>query len=124
MINNLEKYLNSNIRNIRVQLYRQIFVEFQEEWMNELRRIFTCENCFGRCKRQAIHHIDGNHKNNSESNIMVVCWRCHPKMNGLSGILKGKPKLKGKAWKNRKKRINWLWKLASKNIWFNPKFLP
>ena len=42
---------------------------------------YTCAYCGYRSeKRQNVHHIDGNPKNNDDSNLEVVCPDCHKVM--------------------------------------------
>ena len=38
----------------------------------------TCQFCgFRATSRQDVHHIDGNHRNNKEENLVVACRLCH-----------------------------------------------
>ena len=36
-----------------------------------------CEICKKMFLNPLVHHIDGNHKNNKESNKVIVCKSCH-----------------------------------------------
>ena len=55
---------------------------FRERFFEERGRI--CERC-GWCKKHPvtnlppvqIHHIDGNHENRDDSNLIVLCPNCH-----------------------------------------------
>jgi len=43
--------------------------------------VTACQNC-GRHYGLEIHHKDGNHKNNTLTNLIKVCRRCHMLMDG------------------------------------------
>ena len=36
-----------------------------------------CQVCFRVPMQHIVHNIDGNHDNNSKSNLLVVCRSCH-----------------------------------------------
>lgn len=51
---------------------------------------YTCRYCgFRSDKYQEVHHLDDNHSNNSESNLITTCSLCHACFHiGLAGIKK------------------------------------
>jgi DNA polymerase-3 subunit alpha len=61
-----------------------------EKFRQDTRTISICENCEcvleGRDKE--IHHIDGNHGNNSEDNLQILCVSCHKRRHYKMGRTK------------------------------------
>lgn len=63
------------------------------EWKEKRKEIYardnwTCQECgkatsrkFGK-DRISCHHIDYNHKNLDNNNLITLCWSCHAKTNG------------------------------------------
>lgn len=49
---------------------------------------YTCQYCGFRAKKyQEVHHLDDNHSNNDEKNLITVCALCHSCFHiGLAGI--------------------------------------
>jgi len=52
-------------------------------WCRRFRAI-RCQKC-NSMKRIAIHHIDGNNKNNNGDNLMTLCCSCHIKLHWRQG---------------------------------------
>lgn len=57
----------------------------KEGYSSEFRRISSlllkdavCSDC-GKDKTLQVHHIDKDKKNNSQENLVVLCWKCHAK---------------------------------------------
>jgi len=46
----------------------------------------TCCICRERGKDVQIHHIDGNHANNADRNLAVLCLDCHSRVTGRRGL--------------------------------------
>lgn len=61
----------------------------------------VCEVC-GSTRNVDIHHKDGNHQNNDESNLMLVCRSCHNKIHKPKAICKlcGRPADGGRGYCN------------------------
>jgi len=83
------------------------------------------------CKRLSlipiIHHINGNHNDNSKRNRIIICYECHAQIhNGISNRTRGS---KGRAWKNlvyypkARKKILRLRKIWLKNVKTNERRL-
>ena len=52
--------------------------------MSRKTRSNFCQICEKECKTD-IHHIDGNERNNEESNFITLCRSCHMRVHHLSG---------------------------------------
>jgi hypothetical protein len=85
---------------------------------------FKCELCGSRNGRLEIHHKDKNRKNNSPENLILLCSKCHAKLDGR-GCKKHSEKTKAiiaekvyAAWRDPIKRAHML--EALKRIHVNP----
>ncbi|MCJ7634809.1 HNH endonuclease, partial [Candidatus Bathyarchaeota archaeon] len=65
----------------RCRLINGEYVRFSMEFKSKAsikQKIKSCEKCgFADQRILVLHHTDGNHKNNSENNLIVLCPNCH-----------------------------------------------
>ncbi len=59
-----------------------------------------CTRCgYSKCQSAIhTHHKDGNHSNNDQNNLVVLCANCHAEAHDKLGDCNGKPK--GFGWKS------------------------
>ncbi|WP_137297165.1 type IVB secretion system protein IcmJDotN [Psychromonas sp. SP041] len=120
---------NNNKRKISLSVKRSAFrsddpssEEADKEFQLVRRSVLTrdsntCQYCgFTADKYQEVHHIDDNHSNNSEDNLITICALCHSCFHiGLSGtfnrgdIIRLDPKLNiSQAELNQLVRVLWI----------------
>ena len=89
-------------KNLYISVKRSVFRrdDFKAEMMDKefvskrevvlKRDNYTCQFCGFRAEKfQEVHHIDDNHSNNDESNLLTTCILCHSVCHaGFSGIQK------------------------------------
>ena len=70
-------------------------IRMEQEFRRKIRerqdnKCFTC----GKENPRTIHHRDSNSDNNSEDNLVLLCGKCHKKLNRVRDIIRGaKPTL-------------------------------
>lgn len=67
---------NKHLAKIRFGEGNPRFNNGWRQYRTKFPEIKSCQDC-GDTKHLELHHIDGNHRNNADSNLVKVCRRCH-----------------------------------------------